>query len=59
MDQLSLVLTRPLERERVILEEIASAEDDPYDRIYDMTIEKVWDRDFGRPILGYQDTVGI
>ncbi|PNE19796.1 peptidase M16 [Mesotoga sp. Brook.08.YT.4.2.5.1] len=41
----------------VILEEIASAEDDPYDRIYDMTIEKVWDRDFGRPILGYQETI--
>ena len=48
-----------LELERgVIMEEIAAAEDDPYDRIYDMTIEKVWDRDFGRPILGYQDTVG-
>jgi len=51
-DEASLDLERG-----VILEEIASAEDDPYDRIYDMTIEKVWDRDFGRPILGYHNTV--
>jgi predicted Zn-dependent peptidase len=49
-----------IELERgVILEEIASAEDDPYDRIYDMTIQKVWDRDFGRPILGYDSTVKV
>lgn len=48
-----------IELERgVILEEIASAEDDPYDRIYDMTMNKVWDRNFGRPILGYNQTVG-
>lgn len=47
-----------IELERgVILEEIASAEDDPYDRIYDMTMQKVWDRDFGRPILGNSETV--
>jgi predicted Zn-dependent peptidase len=48
-----------IELERgVILEEIASAEDDPFDRIYDMTMSKVWDRNFGRPILGYNKTVG-
>lgn len=45
-----------LER-NVILEELASAQDDPYDRIYDMTVEKVWDEDFGHSILGSEETV--
>lgn len=47
-----------IELERnVILEELASAQDDPYDRIYDMTVEKVWDEDFGHSILGTKETV--
>ncbi|MFW6119280.1 MAG: M16 family metallopeptidase [Petrotogales bacterium] len=42
---------------QVILEEISEAEDDPLDYIYDMTIKKIWDKNFGRPVLGTRETV--
>ena len=45
-----------LER-NVILEELTSSQDDPYDRICDMTVEKVWKEDFGHSILGTEETV--
>jgi len=41
----------------VVLEEIATSEDDPFDRIYDMTVMAIWDKDFGRPIQGFASSV--
>lgn len=41
----------------VVLEEIATSEDDPFDRIYDMTVMNIWDKDFGRPIQGFASSV--
>lgn len=42
---------------QVVLEEISEAEDDPLDYIYDMTIRKIWDKNYGRPVLGTRKTV--
>ncbi|MFO7881344.1 MAG: pitrilysin family protein [Kosmotogaceae bacterium] len=42
---------------QVVLEEISEAEDDPLDYIYDMTIKKIWDKNYGRPVLGTRKTV--
>lgn len=41
----------------VILEEIAATHDDPFDMIYDHTIRKIWDPNYGRSILGSLETV--
>lgn len=47
------------EREReVILEEIAAAEDDPEDLLFESFLARFWpDQPMGRPILGTRDTV--
>jgi len=42
---------------QVVIEEISEAEDDPLDYIYDMTIKKIWDKNYGRPVLGSRKTV--
>jgi len=49
-----------LDKERnVILEEIASAKDVPDDHVHDLHSEHVWpEHALGRPIAGYEDTVG-
>ncbi len=48
-----------IERERgVVLEEIAAAEDDPEDRLYETFLASFWrDHPMGRPILGTRETV--
>ena len=49
-----------MERERgVILEEIASAQDDPEDVLFESFLHRFWgDHPMGRPILGTPETVG-
>ncbi len=49
-----------LEKERnVILEEIASGNDVPEERVQDLLTESAWpDHALGRPIAGYEETVG-
>jgi len=47
-----------IEKEKkVILEEIAMYEDDPVDQIFENLFKNVYDENFGRPIIGYRDTV--
>ncbi|MGM0640745.1 MAG: M16 family metallopeptidase [Thermotogota bacterium] len=47
-----------IEKEKkVILEEIAMYEDDPVDQIFENLFRNVYDSNFGRPIIGYRETV--
>lgn len=47
-----------IEKEKkVILEEIAMYEDDPVDQIFENLFGKIYDENFGRPIIGFKDTV--
>ncbi len=65
LDLLADLVTNPrlnpeeLERERgVVLEEIASAEDDPEDLLFETFLSRFWSgHPMGRPILGTRDTV--
>ncbi|MBO8167105.1 MAG: insulinase family protein [Kosmotoga sp.] len=42
---------------KVILEEIAESHDDPVDLIYNKTLLKIWDKNYGKPVLGTTETV--
>ncbi|AKI96894.1 M16 family metallopeptidase [Kosmotoga pacifica] len=42
---------------KVILEEIAESFDDPVDRIYNVTLSKIWDEHYGKPVLGTIESV--
>lgn len=47
-----------IEKEKkVILEEISMYEDDPVDQIFENLFKNVYDDNFGRPIIGYRETV--
>jgi len=41
----------------VVTEEIAFSKDDPFDQIYDNTVEKLWTNSFGKNILGTKENV--
>ncbi len=41
----------------VVTEEIAFSKDDPFDQIYDDTVEKIWTNSFGNNILGTEESV--
>lgn len=42
---------------KVILEEIAESYDDPVDLIYNKTLLKIWDKHYGKPVLGTTESV--
>ncbi len=47
-----------IEREKsIILEEIASYEDDPGSMVIENLYQNIFDEDFARPVLGYEETV--
>ena len=56
----SVIDPTELESERkVILEEIAMHEDSPDELVHDLFFRSMWgDHPLGRPVLGYQDTIG-